>query len=221
MERVRGLPIQRLLLRFDRLDGQLVALVIGSGAVVTLGFIELLRSPLQQLSSTTIEVLAVRAMLFLAPLLVSLLLLLHEGPQLLDRDGDCASGTRARRPADGRSRAAELVTNGLLCLVLCLYFMAAVIMAASLTLNQGDPVAELSFLVGQLEPARFAAALLKAAAYGAITAAICLQQAPAAGAARPAMARRMARSILTASSVLLSLDLLWAIAIDPLQMGGT
>lgn len=218
---MRGVPIQRLLHRFDRLDGQLVALVIGAGVVVTLGFIELLRSPLQQLSTTTVEVLAVRAMVFLAPLLVSLLLLLHEGPLLLDQEAERAADAVTRPLHRGGTRASELVTSSLLCLVLCLYFIAAVTVAASLTLNQGDPVAELSFLIGQLEPARFAAALLKAAAYGAIAAAICLRQVPAAGVARPAMARRMARSILVGSCVLLCLDLFWAIAIDPLRMGPT
>ncbi|KEF42053.1 MAG: hypothetical protein ER33_07995 [Cyanobium sp. CACIAM 14] len=200
-------PIQRLMRRFDRLDAGLVAIVMGMGAVVCLGFIELLRSPLQQLSRVTIEVLAVRALLFMAPLLVSLLLLMRDGPLLLAGD-----------PAP-RSWGPELLASGLLSMVLLLYFMAAVIVTAGLTLNQGDAVGELGFLIGQLEPARFAAALVKAGGYGAIAAALCLRQNRPAGAAPQAMASRMARTILMGIAVLFCLDLLWTIAIDPLRMG--
>lgn len=85
-------PIPMLIRRFERLDAPLVATVVGTGVVVCLGFIELLRSPLQQLSRVTIELLAVRALLLLAPLLVSLLLLLRDGPRLL---------TDRRPPAPG------------------------------------------------------------------------------------------------------------------------
>jgi hypothetical protein len=208
MAAVSDEPIQGLIRRLDRLDAGLVAMGMGMGAVVCLGFIELLRSPLQQLPRVTVEVLAVRALLFLAPLLVSLLLLLREGPRLLEAD---------RSP---RSWAAELLASGLLNLVLLLYFMAAVIFIASLTLSQGDAMGELGFLIGQLEPARFAAALVKAAGYGAITASICLHQTRRSHPGTGAMASRMARSTLLGIGVLFCLDLLWAIAIDPLRMGG-
>ncbi|MEA5442727.1 hypothetical protein [Cyanobium gracile] len=208
MAAVSDEPIPRLIRRFERLDGRLVASVTGTGVVVCLGFIELLRSPLQQLSRVTVELLAVRALLFLGPLLVSLLLLLRDGPLLL---------------AERRSRGgwgAELVASGLLSVVLLLYFMAAVIITASLTLNQGDVVAEVAFLIGQLEPARFAAALVRAGLYGAITAAICLQQARRATSGAMAMASRMSRSFLLGLGLLVFLDLLWTIAVDPLRMGG-
>ena len=46
--------IPTLTRRFERLDARLVATVFGTGVVVCLGFIELLRSPLQQLSRLTI-----------------------------------------------------------------------------------------------------------------------------------------------------------------------
>jgi hypothetical protein len=151
MAAVSDEPIPRLIRRFERLDGRLVATVAGTGIVVCLGFIELLRSPLQQLSRVTIELLAVRALLFLGPLLVSLLLLLRDGPLLLGE----------RRSPGGWGP--ELLASGLLSVVLLLYYMAAVIITASLTLNQGDVVAEVGFLIGQLEPARFAAALARGA----------------------------------------------------------
>jgi hypothetical protein len=201
-------PIPRLIRRFERLDGRLVATVSGTGVVVCLGFIELLRSPLQQLSRVTVELLAVRALLFLGPLLVSLLLMLREGPHLLGE----------RRSPGGWGP--ELIASGLLSVVLLLYFMAAVIITASLTLNQGDVVAEVAFLIGQLEPARFAAALARASLYGAITAAICLQQARRASSGATAMASRMSRSFLLGLGLLVCLDLLWTITVDPLRMGG-
>lgn len=201
-------PIPTLSRRFERLDGRLVATVVATGVVVCLGFIELLRSPLQQLSRLTIELLAVRALLFLAPLLVSLLLLLRDGPLLL---GD-------RRPPG--SWGPDLLASGLLSVVLLLYFMAAVIITASLTLNQGDVAGEVGFLIGQLEPARFAAALVKAGAYGGICAAICLHQARRGSPDAAGMASRMARSLRLGIGVMVCLDLLWTIAVDPLRMGG-
>jgi hypothetical protein len=200
--------IPTLIHRFERLDGRLVTTVLGLGVVVCLGFIELLRSPLQQLSRLTIELLAVRALLFLAPLLVSLLLLLRDGPLLL----------HDRRPPG--SWGPDLLASGLLSVVLLLYFMAAVIITASLTLNQGDVVGEVGFLIGQLEPARFAAALFRAAAYGGICAAICLHQARRRSTDAAGMAARMARSLRLGIGVLVCLDLLWTIAVDPLRMGG-
>jgi hypothetical protein len=202
-------PIPRLIRRFERLDGRLVATVTVTGIVVCLGFIELLRSPLQQLSRVTVELLAVRALLFLGPLLVSLLLMLREGPRLLGE----------RRSPGGWGP--ELLASGLLSVVLLLYFMAAVIITASLTLNQGDVVAEVAFLIGQLEPARFAAALARAALYGAITAAICLQQAGRSSSGAMAMASRMSRSFLLGFGLLVCLDLLWTIVVDPLRLVGS
>lgn len=201
-------PIPTLIRRFERLDARLVATVVGTGVVVCLGFIELLRSPLQQLSRLTIELLAVRALLFLAPLLVSLLLLLRDGPLLL---GD--------RRAPG-SWGPDLLASGLLSVVLLLYFMAAVIITASLTLNQGDLVGEVGFLIGQLEPARFAAALARAGAYGGICAAICLHQTRRGSPDAVGMASRMARALRLGIGVMVCLDLLWTLAVDPLRMGG-
>ncbi len=201
-------PIPTLIRRFERLDGRLVATVVGTGMVVCLGFIELLRSPLQQLSRLTIELLAVRALLFLAPLLVSLLLLLRDGPMLLVD----------RRPPV--SWGPDVLASALLSVVLLLYFMAAVIITASLTLNQGDVVGEVGFLIGQLEPARFAAAVARAGAYGGICAAVCLHQARRGSTSAVGMASRMARSLRLGIGVMVCLDLLWTIAVDPLRMGG-
>ncbi|MEA5390000.1 hypothetical protein VB738_01875 [Cyanobium gracile UHCC 0139] len=201
-------PIPTLIRRFERLDARLVATVVGTGVVVCLGFIELLRSPLQQLSRVTIELLAVRALLFLAPLLVSLLLLLRDGPLLL---GD-------RRPP--RSWGPDLLASGLLSVVLLLYFMAAVIITASLMLNQGDGVGEVGFLIGQLEPARFAAALARAGVYGGICAAICLHQARCCPSGAVGMASGMARSLRLGIGVMVCLDVVWTIVVDPLRMGG-
>jgi hypothetical protein len=209
MAAVSDEPIPRLIRRFERLDGRLVATVTVTGIVVCLGFIELLRSPLQQLSRVTVELLAVRALLFLGPLLVSLLLMLREGPRLLGE----------RRSPGGWGP--ELLASGLLSVVLLLYYMAAVIITASLTLNQGDVVAEVAFLIGQLEPARFAAALARAALYGAITAAICLHQAGRSSSGAMAMASRMSRSFLLGFGLLVCLDLLWTIVVDPLRLVGS
>jgi membrane associated rhomboid family serine protease len=208
MAAVSAEPIPRLTRRFERLDARLVATVTVTGVVVCLGFIELLRSPLQQLSQLTVELLAVRALLFLGPLLVSLLLLLRDGPLLL--------GER-RSPG---SWGPELLASGLLSMVLLLYYMAAVIVTASLTLNQGDVVAEVSFLISHLEPARFAASLGRAGAYGAIVAAICLHQAPRSSTGAMAMASRLSRAVLLGIAVLFCLDLLWTLAVDPLRIGG-
>ncbi len=104
--------------------------------------------------------------------------------------------------------------------MLLLYFMAAVIITASLMLNQGDGVGEVGFLIGQLEPARFAAALARAGVYGGICAAICLHQARCCPSGAVGMASGMARSLRLGIGVMVCLDVVWTIVVDPLRMGG-
>jgi hypothetical protein len=201
-------------------DGRAAGLMVLAGAVISLGFLELLRSPLQQLSSQAIQVLTLRTMVFAAPLAVNLLLLLQIGPDLLS-----AGPPREERrsgPADPPPAAwwhgagPALLAGAFQSLVLTLYFLAAVLVVTVLSFAPLAPLRELAVLGGSLEPARFALSLLKGAAYGAAVVALCRRQRqlPREG------ARRMARTILEATALLAGLDLFLAISFDPLQITG-
>lgn len=175
--------------------------------MISLGFVELLRSPLQQLSTQAIQTLTLRTMVFAAPLVVNLLLL-HIGPELLSAESPPAAWWQG----SGRT----LLAGAFQGLVLTLYFLAAVLAVTGLSFAPIAPLRELGALSGSLEPARFALCLLKGAAYGAAVVALCLRQRQ-----RPREgARRMAHTILQATALLAGLDLLWAISFDPLQISG-
>lgn len=189
-------------------DGRAAGLMLVAGTVISLGFVELLRSPLQQLSTQAIQTLTLRTMVFAAPLVVNLLLLLHIGPDLLSAESPQAAWWQG----GGRT----LLAGAFQGLVLTLYFQAAVLVVTVLSFAPIAPLHELGVLSGSLEPARFTLSLLKGAVYGAAVVALCLRQRQ-----RPREgARRMAHTILQATALLAGLDLLWAISFDPLQISG-
>lgn len=189
-------------------DGRAAGLMLLAGAVISLGFLELLRSPLQQLSTQAIQLLTLRTMVFAAPLVVNLLLLLHIGPDLL------SAGQAPAAWWQGGGRA--LLAGAFQGLVLTLYFLAAVLVVTVLSFAPIAPLRELAALSGSLEPGMFALSLLKGAAYGAAVVALCLRQRQ-----RPREgARRMAHTILQATALLAGLDLFMAISFDPLQISG-
>ena len=76
-----------------RLDRGLVGLTLLAGASMSMGFIQLLAGPLENAATISVQVLAVQTTAMAAPLVITLLLLLREGPALV------ALGTRlAHRP---------------------------------------------------------------------------------------------------------------------------
>lgn len=209
MPRPRSLELVR------GLDRRSAATVMLAGAVLSLGFIQLLATPLQDLTAIDVQVLAVRTALYLAPLAVTLLQLLREGPLLIE-------DARLLKRLGGRGwrlRLPRVLAMALSTLVLVLYFESAAIVAAVITKPEADTLGELRFLIGNLDPLLFLVTLVKAALFGAIAAMLCLRQGTRLS-RRTGAARAMSEAIVVSTAALLAIDLAWVLAADPLQTAG-
>ena len=69
--------------RLNRLDFGIVGLALLSGAAVSMGFIQLLAGPLEQVANLSVQVLSIRTTALVAPVTISLLLLLRDGPLMV------------------------------------------------------------------------------------------------------------------------------------------
>ena len=186
-----------------------------AGAGLTIGFIQLLATPLQDVSAVEVQVLAVRTTLFVAPLTVSLLQLLQQGPLLLEEITLIAG----LHQAGWGQRLARVGGMALCSTVLMLYFQASALFAAVLTRPEADAVAELRHLCGTINPVLLLVLLLKAALFGAIAAGLTLQQGLRELRQQRNPARRMADSVLISVTVLLIIDLGLVVVLDPLRIG--
>ncbi len=206
----------RLLELVRGLDRRSAGTVVLAGAGLSLGFIQLLATPLQDVTALDVQVLAVRTTLYLAPLAVTLLQLLREGPLLIEEAGLLQRlGRRGWRLGLPRVLAMALAS-----LVLVLYFETAALVAAVITKPEADAVAELRFLMGNLDPLLFAVTLIKAALFGAIAALLCIRQRVWFRGRRIREARAMSDAIAISTAALLAIDLVWVLAADPLRMAG-
>lgn len=203
----------RLLQLLRGLDRHAATTVLLAGAALSLGFIQLLATPLQDVTAVDVQVLAARTSLYMAPLAVTVLLLLREGPLLI---GD--AGLVVRR--GWRLRLPRVLAMALASVVLTLYFVTAALLAAVVTKPEADTLAELRFLMGNLDPVLFLVSLLKAGLFGAIAALLCLQQGSRFRRRRTGAARAMSEAVVTTTASLLALDLVWVLATDPLQLSG-
>jgi len=116
----------RLLQLLRGLDRHAATTVLLAGAALSLGFIQLLATPLQDVTAVDVQVLAARTSLYMAPLAVTVLLLLREGPLLI---GD--AGLVVRR--GWRLRLPRVLAMALASVVLTLYFVTAALLAAVVT----------------------------------------------------------------------------------------
>lgn len=206
----------RLLQLLRGLDRRAATTVLLAGAALSLGFIQLLATPLQDVTAVDVQVLAARTSLYLAPLAVTVLQLLREGPLLI---GD--AGLVARRGWRGwRLRLPRVLAMALASVVLTLYFVTAALLAAVVTKPEADTLGELRFLMGNLDPLLFLVSLLKAGLFGAIAALLCLQQGSRFRLRRTGAARAMSEAVVVTTASLLALDLAWVLATDPLQLSG-
>ena len=187
-----------------------------AGAGLSLGFIQLLATPLQDVSALEVQVLAVRTTLFVAPLVVSVLQLLQQGPRLLE---EAVLLRRLRRGA-WPLRLASIGGMALCSAVLMLYFEAAALAAAVLTRPESDALAELRHLIGNINPLLLVILLTKGALCGAIAALLTLRQGWRARQRHSGLAWRMADAILGTLTTLLVLDLTLVVVLDPLRFGG-
>jgi len=197
----------------NQVDGASVGLAVLVGAAISLGLIELLSSPLEQVASVNTQTLAVQTTLLASPLLISMLLLLRDGGVLVSQGALLA----ARHPRWLRRLwLVQVVPLVLASLVLMLYLVAAAMVSATLTHPERNNIGELATLLGSLAPSSFALALVKTALFAAVTLWISLQQGARAQrqGLRPMAALSPAISLTLA--VLLGLDLALVMAFDPL-----
>ena len=199
-----------------RLDLGIVGLTLLTGSALSMGFIQLMAGPLEEMSTLSVQALAIQISALAAPLLVSLLMVLRQGPRLV------ALGARlARRPAPlllrlwlQQAPAVSITAMGLVP-----YLLAAALVAAMLTKPQMNSLAELKFLAGNLTPSLLVLALLKTALFSALILGITLDQGARTRRQNLPAIAALSRAISVSIAVVLGLDLAWALALDPSLTG--
>lgn len=212
-----ALPLLGMAHRAGRLDLGIVGLSLLVGASSSMGFIQLLAAPLENLPTSSVQVLAVQTEAFLAPLLVSLLLLLRQAPLLVTLGARLSGQPQARR---WRLWLREWWGLTLTALALVPYLMAGALVAVMLTRPELNSLEELRYLVGQLSPAMLLVSLVKSALFAAVILWISLDQ----GARRWRNGRRgnsaLSRTIGLSIAVVLTIDLAWVLLLEPSAGGG-
>ncbi len=200
-----------------RLDRGLVGLTLLAGASMSMGFIQLLAGPLENAATISVQVLAVQTTAMAAPLVITLLLLLRDGPELV------ALGTRlAQRPPGAllrrwRHQATRLVPAAL---ALLPYLLASAMVSATLTKPELSSVTELQFLAGNLNPGILALTLVKTALFSGLVLWITLAQGCRAQRLQMAPTAALSRAISLSIAVVLGMDLVWVLLLDPNLSGG-
>lgn len=212
-----ALPLQGMAHRAGRLDLGIVGLSLLVGASSSMGFIQLLAAPLENLPTSSVQVLAVQTEAFLAPLLVSLLLLLRQAPLLVTLGARLSCRPDAKR---WRLWLREWWGLTLTALALVPYLMAGALVAVMLTRPELNSLEELRYLVGQLSPAMLLVSLVKSALFAAVILWISLDQ----GARRWRTGRlgnsALSRTIGLSIAVVLTIDLAWVLLLEPSAGGG-
>lgn len=199
--------------RLNRLDFGNVGLAMLAGAAVSMGFIQLLAGSLEQVANVSVQVLSVRTTTLVAPVLISLLLLLRDGPLMIRLGARFARRRAHRLRLVWRQQAGGLIFSALAQLP---YMLAAALMAAMLTRPELDSLDELRFLVGNLDPLLLGFSLLKTAVFAGLTLWIALDQGARARRLELPQTAGLSRAISITLGVVLMLDLIWALLITPL-----
>mgnify|MGYP003335033599 FL=1 len=166
---------------------------------------------------SSVQVLAVQTTAMAAPLVITLLLLLRDGPELV------ALGTRlAQRPPGAllrrwRHQATRLVPAAL---ALLPYLLASAMVSATLTKPELSSVTELQFLAGNLNPGILALTLVKTALFSGLVLWITLAQGCRAQRLQMAPTAALSRAISLSIAVVLGMDLVWVLLLDPNLSGG-
>ena len=90
--------------RLNRLDFGNVGLAVLAGAAVSMGFIQLLAGPLEQVANVSVQVLSIRTTSLVAPVVISLLLLLRDGPLMIKLGPGSPAGAPVGCSGSGGSR---------------------------------------------------------------------------------------------------------------------
>lgn len=202
--------------RLGRLDLGSAGLAALAGASICMGLIQLLAAPLDQVGTVNVQDVAVQTTLLVAPLLITLVLLLRDGPAMVNQGA---------RLAHHHPRWMRLLwwqhapTLGLNTISLLPYALAAALLAAMVTRPELDSIAEVSQTIGALDPLMLGFSLLKTAVFALASFWIALHQGARARRRGLAQAAGLSRAITITLAVVLLLDLAWALGLDPL-IGG-
>jgi hypothetical protein len=199
--------------RLNRLDFGNVGLAVLTGAAVSMGFIQLLAGPLEQVANLSVQVLSIRTTALVAPVLISLLLLLRDGPLMVKLGARFAHRRASWLRQVWRQQSVGLIFGALAHLP---YMLAAALVAAMLTRPELDSLDELRFLVGNLDPLLLGFSLLKTALFAGLTLWIALDQGARARRLGLPPTAGLSRAISVSLAVVLMLDLFWALLITPL-----
>jgi len=199
--------------RLNRLDFGNVGLALLAGAAVSMGFIQLLAGPLEQVANLSVQVLSIRTTALVAPVLISLLMLLRDGPLMVKLGARFARRRASWLRQVWRQQAAGLILGALAQVP---YMLAAALVAAMLTRPELDSLDELRFLVGNLDPLLLGFSLLKTALFAGLTLWIALDQGARARRLELPQTAGLSRAISITLGVVLMLDLIWALLITPL-----
>ena len=200
-----------------RLERRLVGLTLLAGAAMSMGFIQLLAAPLENSTNLSVQALALQTTTLAAPLVITLLLLLREGPALV------ALGMRlAHRPTGALWRrwhheALRLVPTAL---ALLPYLIAAAMVSATLTNPELNSAAALQVLAGNINPGILGLTLLKTALFAVLVLWITLDQGRRAQHRRMGSSAALSRAISLSIAVVLGMDLIWVLLFDPSLSGG-
>ena len=202
--------------RLIGLDLGNVSLALLSGATLSLGFIQLLAAPLEDMANLSVQALAVQTTVLLAPLAIILLMLLRDGPLLVKRGGRMGSHPDALWQRLWLQQVGGFMISAV---ALVPYQLAAAMVASMTTRPEIDSLNELRFLLGNLNPLALALSLLKTALFAAITLWISLQQGARARRRGLTSTAGFSRAITITMVLLLALDLIWAVVLTPLING--
>jgi len=198
--------------RLNRLDFGNVGLALLAGAAVSMGFIQLLAGPLEQVANLSVQVLSIRTTALVAPVLISLLLL-GDGPLMVKLGARFSRRRASWLRQVWRQQAAGLILGALAHVP---YMLAAALVAAMLTRPELNSLDELRFLVGNLDPLLLGFSLLKTALFAGLTLWIALDQGARTRRLGLPPTAGLSRAISVSLAVVLLLDLMWALLITPL-----
>lgn len=211
--------VDRLVRTLNRLEGSTVGLNVLAGAALCLGLSELFSAVAGQLSPALAQAIILNTMLFLAPLVVTLLLLLQCGPDLILRGEEaCSLATAAGHPQRWwRFCSADIGAVGLISPLLLLQFLAAALVMATIS-SGSQGLQQLGLLAGAIDPLNFGRALLRSAVFAGCGAVIFCRQGSRRSRGGHTSMDQLVRAIVQTVAVLFGLSLLWVVLLDPLNL---
>ena len=197
--------------QLGRLDMGSTGLAALAGASICMGLIQLLAEPLDQVATVDVQDVAVQTTMLAAPLIISLLLLLRDGPRMVRQGARLAQ----KQPRWRRQLWLELAWPvSLNMMALVPYVLAAALLAALATRPELDSISDLRLLLGSLNPRMLAFSVLKTALFALATLWIALQQGARAQRRGLTQTTGLTRAISITLAVVLSLDLVWALTVE-------